>query len=153
MTEDQRQRWKERRLFLRQMIEEKRRSAHAPDQRRYRALVSVGLITGAIILAGALTTWVKMCHRLETTAALASPSPAVMSQAKPTRVSITSRLASSHFTSAGTRRVSWMREHDRQVVIRPNNIPQKGIQIPCLFLSNFYRRRSARAIRSSNGTF
>jgi len=80
VTEDQRQRWKERRLFLRQMIEEKRRSAQAPDQRRYRALVSVGLITGAIILAGALTTWVKMCHRLETTAALASPSPAVMSQ-------------------------------------------------------------------------
>jgi len=81
MTEDQRQRWKERRLLLRQMIEEKRRSAHAPDQRRYRALVSVGLITGTIMLAGVLITWVKMCHRMETTAALASPSPGVTSPA------------------------------------------------------------------------
>jgi hypothetical protein len=79
MKEDARQRWKERRLLLRQMIEEKRRSAHAPDQRRYRALVSVGLITAAIVLAGVLTTWVKMCHRLETTATLASPSPAAIS--------------------------------------------------------------------------
>jgi len=44
MTEDERQRWKERRLLLREVIEKKRRSAHAPNQRRYRALVSVGLI-------------------------------------------------------------------------------------------------------------
>src|SRR5262249_47660609 len=72
-------RWKERRLLLREMIEKKRGSAHAPDQRRYRALVSVGLITAPIILAGVLTTWVKMYHRSETTAAPASPSPAAMS--------------------------------------------------------------------------
>jgi hypothetical protein len=79
MTDDERQRWKERRLLLRKVIEKKRRSAHAPDQRRYRALVSVGLITAAIMLAGVLTTWVKIRHRSETTAALASPSPAVTS--------------------------------------------------------------------------
>jgi len=82
MTDDERQRWKERRLLLREMIEKKRRSAHAPDQRRYRAyraLVSVGLIIAAIMLAGVLTMWVKMYHRSETTAAPASPTPAVMS--------------------------------------------------------------------------
>ena len=83
MTEDERQRWKERRLLLREVIEKKRRSAHAPNQRRYRALVSVGLITAAIMLAGVLTTWVKMRHRSETTPVLASPSPAVTSPPPP----------------------------------------------------------------------
>ncbi len=99
MTDDERQRFKKRyqdlsveqleavlnrlpphaaeyRPVLREMIEEQRRVADAPMQKRHRELKRVQWIAATIALAGVAALWIQMCRPSQPAAAPASP-PAV----------------------------------------------------------------------------